>query len=134
MVSKIFWLLVAAVAVVVLVPPVREKVWPKLQPAFNPVYEWNARTRVNDIRDVVKRADAVGKPIPTGEAFARFVDTEDMQQNASMDPWGTAYYVLLNGPSFQVGSAGKDRVPGTEDDILSKPEPLTHQVDPRRRR
>jgi hypothetical protein len=83
---------------------------------------------------VVKRADAVGKPIPTGEAFAGFVDTEDMQQNASMDPWGTAYYVLLNGPSFQVGSAGKDRVPGTEDDILSKPEPLTHQVDPRRRR
>ena len=133
MVSKIFWLLVAAAAVVVLVPPVRERVWPKLQPALNPVYEWNARTRVNDIRDVVKRADAVGKPIPTGEAFARFVDAEDMQEDASADPWGTTYYILIDRATFQVGSAGKDRVAGTEDDILSRPEPLTHQVDPRRR-
>ena len=133
MVSKIIWLLVAAAAVIVLVPPVRERVWPKLQPALNPVYEWNARTRVNDIRDVVKRADAVGKPIPTGEAFARFVDAEDMQEDASADPWGTTYYILIDRAIFQVGSAGKDRVAGTADDILSKPEPLTHQVDPRRR-
>jgi hypothetical protein len=119
---------------VVLVPPVRERVWPKLQPALNPVYEWNARTRVNDIRDVVKRADSTGRTIPTGEGFAHFVDTEDMQQDASIDPWGTPYYLVLNGPSFQVASAGKDRQAGTGDDILSKPEPLTHPIDPRRRR
>ena len=133
MVSKIFWLLMGLIAVVVLVPPVRARVWPKLQPALNPVYEWNARTRVNDIRDVVKRADATGRPIPTGEAFAHFVDTEDMQQDASLDPWGTPYYILFDRATFQVGSAGKDRQPGTADDILSKPEPLTHPVDPRRR-
>jgi len=133
MVSKIFWLLVAAAAVVVLVPSVRERVWPKLQPALNPVYEWNARTRVNDIRDVVKRADATGRTVPTGEAFAHFVDTEDMQEGAAIDPWGTAYYLLPNGATFQIGSAGKDRTAGTEDDILSKPEPLTHPLDPRRR-
>ena len=133
MVARIFWILVAAAAVVALVPPVRERVWPKLQPALNPVYEWNARTRVNDIRDVVKRADATGRPIPTGEAFAQFVDSEDMQEDASIDPWGTPYYILLDRASFQVGSAGKDREPGTGDDILSNPEPLSHPVDPRRR-
>jgi len=133
MVAKIFWLLVAAAAVVALVPPVRERVWPRLQPALNPVYEWNARTRVNDIRDVVKRADATGRNIPTGAAFAQFVDSEDMQEDASLDPWGTPYYILLDRATFQVGSAGKDREAGTADDILSTPEPLTHPVDPRRR-
>jgi hypothetical protein len=135
MVAKIFWLLVAFAAVVALVPPVRERVWPKLQPAFNPVYEWNARTRVNEIRGVVKRADSIGRPIPTSAAaFADFVDTEDMQQDASIDPWGTPYYLLVNrGASYQVGSAGKDRVAGTEDDILSRVEPFSHPVDTRRR-
>lgn len=133
MVAKIFWLLLAAVMVVVLVPPVRERVWPKLQPALNPVYEWNARSRVNDLRAVVKRADATGRTIPTGDAFAHFVDTEDMQENASLDPWGTPYYLTLSGVTFQVGSAGKDRVAGTGDDILSSPEVLSHPVDTRRR-
>jgi hypothetical protein len=132
--AKIFWLLVAAVAVVALVPPARERVWPKVQPVLNPVYEWNARTRVNDIRDLVKRADATGRPVPTGAAFAQFVDSEDMQEEASMDPWGTPYYILFYRTTFQVGSAGKDRVPGTVDDILSNSEPLTNPIDPRRRR
>jgi hypothetical protein len=97
------------------------------------VYEWNARTRVNDIRDVVKRAEATGRPVPTGEAFATFVDSEDMQEDASVDPWGTPYYIILAPTTFQVGSAGKDREPGTSDDILCNPEPLSHPADPRRR-
>lgn len=135
MVSKIFWLLVAAVAVVVLVPPVRERVWPRVQPALNPVYQWNARTRVDEIRDLVKRADAIGSTIPTTpDGFAQFVDREDMQEDASLDPWGTPYYLVLDGANFQVGSAGKDMQPGTEDDILSRPEPLTHPPDRYRRR
>ena len=127
MISKLFWLLVAAVAVVVLVPPVREKVWPKVQPALNPIYEWNARTRVNDLRDVVKRADAVNRTVPTTpDGFAQFIDREDMQENASLDPWGTPYYIVMSGTTFQVGSAGKDQTPGTEDDILSSPDVITH--------
>lgn len=133
MVSKIFWALVALAAVVVLVPPVREKVWPKLQPALNPVYEWNAQNRVNELRTLVKRADALGRTIPTGDGFAQFVDTEDMQENASRDPWGNAYYIAVSGVTFQVGSAGKDRVAGTEDDILSRPEPLSHPPGDQRR-
>ena len=133
--AKIFWLLVAAVMVVVLVAPVREAVWPKVQPALDPVYEWNARSRVNELRGVVKRADATGRAIPTGYGFAAFVETEDMQQNASRDPWGSSYYLSLSagGATFQVGSPGKDRTAGTGDDILSNPEPLSHPIDTRRR-
>lgn len=134
MVSKIFWALVALAVVVAIVPPVRERVWPKLQPALNPVYQWNAKKRVNELRGVVKRADALGRTIPTGDAFAHFVDVEDMQENASRDPWGTPYYIAISGVTFQVGSAGKDRVAGTEDDILSRPEPLSHPPAGTRRR
>ncbi|HEU4556548.1 MAG TPA: type II secretion system protein GspG [Longimicrobium sp.] len=132
MIAKLFWALVLAVAVVVLVPPVREKVWPKLQPALNPVYEWNAKTEVNEIKGLVKRADALGRTVPSGEGFSAFVNQEAMQQDASTDPWGTPFYIVFNGNQFQVGSAGKDRQAGTTDDILSNPEPVTHVPDRRR--
>ena len=133
MISKLFWLLVLAVAVVVLVPPVREKVWPKVQPAFNPLYEWNARNEVNEIRDVVKRADAMGRTVPVdGSSFSTFVNNEAMQQDASVDPWGTPFYIMLSGNSYQIGSAGKDRQPGTADDIVSNPETITHVPERRR--
>lgn len=132
MISKLFWLLVLAVGVVVLVPPVRAKVWPKVQPAFNPLYEWNAKNEVNEIRDMVKRADARGSTVPTDARFSDFVNSEAMQQNASTDPWGTPFYIIINGNTFQVGSAGKDLQPGSDDDILSNPEPITHVPDGRR--
>lgn len=132
MIAKLFWALVLAVAVVVLVPPVRQKVWPKLQPALNPVYEWNAKNEVNEIKSLVKRADAMGRTVPTDDGFSTFVNQEAMQQDASTDPWGTPFYLVLNGNQFQVGSAGKDRQPGTADDILSNPESLSHVPDRRR--
>jgi hypothetical protein len=132
MISKLFWALVIAVAVVVLVPPVRERVWPKLQPAFNPLYEWNAKNEVNGLRDVVKRADATGRTVPTDERFGAFVNSEAMVQDASIDPWGTPFYISLSGSTFQVGSAGRDRQPGTADDILSAPEVLVHPPEGRR--
>lgn len=133
MISKLFWLLVLAVVVVVLVPPVRQKVWPRLQPALNPVYEWNARTEVNELRGLVKRADSMGRTVPTGEGFSTFVNQEAMQQDAATDPWGTPFYIMITGNEFQVGSAGRDLQPGTTDDILSTPEPLTHVPDRSRR-
>lgn len=134
MISRLFWLAVLLVIFAMLVPPVREKVWPKVQPAFNPLYEWNAKNEVNEIRDIVKRADAVGKPIPLDPgAFSAFVTTESMQEAAAEDPWGTPFYISVNGMSFQIGSAGKDRVPDTADDILSNPENLSHAPEQRRR-
>ncbi|HEX6745845.1 MAG TPA: type II secretion system protein GspG [Longimicrobium sp.] len=133
MVQKIFLLLLLCVAAVVLVPSLRERVWPKVQPALNPLYEWSAKTRVNEIRDLVKRADAIGHPVPAGAGFAAFVDREDMQQNASEDPWGMPYYIVFSGTSFQVGSAGKDRQAGTADDILSNPDAITHAPEGGRR-
>jgi hypothetical protein len=126
MIQKLFLVLLVAVAAVVMVPQLRAKVWPKVQPALNPLYEWSAKNRVNEIRDLVKRADAQGHSVPSGAAFAQFVDNEDLQQNASQDPWGNAYYIMFSGSTFQIGSAGKDRQPGTADDILSNPDVVSH--------
>jgi hypothetical protein len=132
MVSKLFMLLLVAVAVVILVPPVREKVWPKLTPAFNPLYEWNAKNRVSEISAQVKRADATGRTIPGGDAFPAFVDSDAMQENASIDPWGNPYYITFSGNTFQIGSFGKDGQPGTADDILSLSQPISHPPETRR--
>jgi hypothetical protein len=132
MVSKLFWLLLAVVAAVVLVPSLRQKVWPKVQPAMNPVYEWSARSRVDELRGLIQRNDALGHTVPTGDEFDTFVDHEDTQENASIDPWGTPYYIVINRDNtFQIGSAGKDRQPGTDDDILSDPAPMSHPPQPR---
>ncbi|HYJ78738.1 MAG TPA: type II secretion system protein GspG [Longimicrobiaceae bacterium] len=123
--SKVLWLILLLVAVVVLVPPVRERAKPHLAFALDPFYEWSAKNRVSEISNLVKRADALGRTIPAAADFPRFVDTEDTKQNASVDPWGTPYYLLAGRRSYQVGSAGKDREPGTTDDILSVEETLT---------
>jgi hypothetical protein len=134
MLQKIVLLALLAVAAVVMVPSLREKVWPKVQPALNPLYEWSAKNRVNEIRDLVKRADAIGHTVPAdGPGFAAFVDREDMQQNAADDPWGTPYYIVATGTTFQIGSAGRDRQPGTADDILSAPDVLSRPPDGGRR-
>jgi hypothetical protein len=131
MLSKLFWLIVIAIAVVVLVPPVREKVWPKLAPALNPLYEWNARNRVDEISRQVSRADATGKTVPAGDAFPKFIDSDAMQDNASIDPWGNPYYITFQGKSFQIGCSGKDGQPGTDDDIVSASAPISHVPDGR---
>ena len=128
--SKVFWLILVLVAVVVLVPPVRERAKPHLSFAMDPLNEWTAKNRVSEISNLVKRADATGRALPTADDFSRFVDIEDMKQNASIDPWGTPYYLVATRRTYQVGSAGKDREVGTADDILSDEEPLTRITAP----
>jgi hypothetical protein len=131
MAAKLFWLILIAIAVVVLVPSVREKVWPKLTPALNPLYEWSARNRVDEISLEVKRADATGRTVPGGDAFPAFLDADAMQEHASIDPWGNPYYIVFGNNSFQIGCNGKDGQPGTEDDILSATAPINHVPDRR---
>lgn len=132
MLGKLMGLLLLAAAVVVLVPPVREKARPHLQFAFDPFYEWSTRNRVAEIRDRVKELDQLGRPIPTPREFATFLDRSDFRENASVDPWGSPFYLQVTRAGFRVGSPGKDRVRNTTDDILSAEEKLTNQPAKRR--
>ena len=89
---------------------------------------------VIEIANLVKRADATGR-LPEKEAlFPQFVESEDTRMNASIDPWGSQYYMVTSRTGFRVGSPGRDRIRNTTDDILSAELPLKSQEKVRRRR
>jgi len=132
--SRIFLLILCLIAAVVMVPALRERARPHLQPVLDPIYEWNARNRVKEIANLVKRADAMGR-LPSGQTeFPQFVENEDTRVNASIDPWGSQYYMVTSRTGFRVGSPGRDRVRNTTDDILSTELPLRTPPERGRRR
>jgi hypothetical protein len=118
--SKLIVLVLVLVAVVVIYRPAREKVRPHMQFAFDPFYEWSTRNRVDELRDLLIRQEQLGKRLPSPRDFPGFVEREDVQRDASIDPWGSRYYLKLTRTTYQVGSPGKDRTPGTGDDIVSE--------------
>jgi hypothetical protein len=131
--SRIFLLILCLIAAVVLVPSLRERARPHMQPVLDPMYEWSAKNRVKEIANLVKRADAMGRNLPAPGDFPGFVENEDTRANASIDPWGSQYYVVTSGSAFRVGSPGRDRVVNTTDDILSAELPLRMEPDSKRR-
>lgn len=121
--SKLLGFLILAIGTVVLVPALRERAMPYVAPALDPFYSWSARNRVGEIVNLLQEEETLGRSIPTPREFARFVDRRDFQKGASLDPWGTPFYLHLTRRTYVVGSAGKDRLPRTADDILSEPQP-----------
>jgi hypothetical protein len=121
--SKLIGFLLLAIGAVVLVPALRERAMPHVAPALDPFYSWSARNRVSEIVDLLHEEETLGRTIPAPRDFAEFVDRRDMKKGASLDPWGTPFYLQLTRRTYLVGSAGKDRVPRTADDILSEPQP-----------
>ena len=118
--SRIVWILVFLLAAVVLVPSLRERAMPQLEFALNPIYEWEAKNRVNSIYRVMERARAEGTPLPRPRDFQRFL-TEREGADAATDPWGQPFFLVRERRSFRVSSAGPDRRPNTADDIQSTP-------------
>ncbi|HEX6042266.1 hypothetical protein [Longimicrobium sp.] len=128
--SRIFWILVLMIGAVVFVKPLRERATPYVEFALNPLYEWEAKNRVNNIYRVLERTRAEGNPLPRPKDFQDFL-TEREGTNAALDPWGTPYFLVRERKFFRVSSAGADRLPNTADDIHSTPEVA---VDADRRR
>jgi hypothetical protein len=121
--SKLLGILLLLIGAVVLVPQLRARAMPHVQPALNPFYEWSARNRVNDIVEILHEEETLGRNIPDPANFAGFVARRDFQKDAAHDPWGTPFYLRLTRKAYFVGSAGRDRLPNTEDDIVSPPQP-----------
>lgn len=114
-------LLVFGVAVA-LVPDLRERVMPTVQSKVNSQRREAANIRIGEI---VALAESKGGQLPAPKGFKAFVDRGlPNQRNAGTDPWGTPYYLKRDKFNFRVGSAGPDKVVGTEDDIVSKATPL----------
>lgn len=128
--GKILLFLLIVAAAIVTIDPLRERARPHVQFAFDPFYEWSTRNRVDEIKDMVREEDQLGRPIPTPRQFSDFLEGRDTQRNAAMDPWGTPFYLVTTRKGFRVGSAGRDMERGTADDILSVEAPITYK--PRR--
>ncbi len=120
--SKLLGFLLLLIGAVVLVPQLRARAMPYVQPALNPFYEWSARNRVNDIVQILHEEETLGRPIPNPASFAAFVARRDFQKDAAHDPWGTPFYLRVTRKAYFVGSAGRDRIPNTPDDIVSPPQ------------
>lgn len=115
--GRIFWGIVVAL-VLLATPGVRQWLAPYVQPALDPVYEWTARSRVQEISRFLQTRAATGKQLPAPKGFAGFLDDQS-GKDASLDPWGSPYYLKRERTALSVGSAGRDRQPGTADDILA---------------
>jgi hypothetical protein len=131
MISKILWVLVFALATVLLVPSLRARARPQIEYVLTPVYRWEARNRVHSVQKVLEREQSQGGTLPRPRDFSKFLVAREGAE-AAMDPWDQPYFLIATRRTFQVGSSGPDRQRNTVDDILSAPEPIT--TPPRGRR
>ena len=122
--GRILLILVGLLAVVLLVPSLRERVRPQIEYVVNPIYRWEAKNRVNQIHRVLERERAQGSTLPTPRDFHRFLSTREGPE-AAVDPWDQPYYLVLGRRTLRVGSSGPDRQRNTVDDILSEPRAAT---------
>ncbi|HEX2095610.1 MAG TPA: hypothetical protein VHG28_24650 [Longimicrobiaceae bacterium] len=114
-----FLLVVLIAALALANPTVRSYLQPYLKFVFDPVYEWSARSRVQEIARIIEAERTAGRPLPTPRTFGGFLEERFPGGNGALDPWGVPYYLRRERGSLVVGSAGRDRKPGTEDDILA---------------
>jgi hypothetical protein len=117
-----FIALLVFVGAVALVPSLREQVLPGVKATVDSRRIEEANTRIQEISVLAKARE---RQLPAPAGFKAFVDRGlPNYRNAGTDPWGTPYYLKRDKFNFWVGSAGPDKVVGTEDDILSSATPL----------
>lgn len=117
--GRILLLLLFAAIVAVVFRPARERIQPHVQFALDPMYEWSARNRVVQLKNMLDEEKQMGRPLPRPGEFLSFVGRRDPSQGGGIDPWGNPYYMNATSSTYQVGSAGRDGIPRTADDILS---------------
>ncbi|HEV2146670.1 MAG TPA: hypothetical protein VGR37_04570 [Longimicrobiaceae bacterium] len=111
-------LLVFVIAAAALASPdVRAWLKPHVQPGLDPVYEWSARSRVSEVARMIQTEKAAGRSIPNPKTFGDFLERRFRGADGAMDPWGAPYYLKKERDRTVIGSAGRDGIPGTADDI-----------------
>ena len=98
-------------------PAVRARLAPYAKPALDPVYEWSARSKVREIARMVQSERSVGRAVPSPKTFPEFVARRYPGEGGT-DPWGVPFYLKQQRAGMLVGSAGRDGVRGTADDIV----------------
>lgn len=118
--GRLTLLLVLSIAAAVN-PRVRDRLAPHAERALAPVHEWSARYRAGEISRALQADAARGLPLPSERGLESFLARRYPGSLPTLDPWGTPFFLRRDRWEARVGSAGRDRVPGTRDDILSAP-------------
>lgn len=113
-----FFLVVLIIFGALLTPSIRERITPHVQPAFDPIYRWTARSQLQELERTIDRERTKGTPLPTAREFPQFLERAGVQADKRVDPWGTPYFLRGRGRTIEIGSAGPDRTAGTTDDLL----------------
>lgn len=113
-------LLLAAVAAA-FNPDLRARLSPYAERGLDPVYEWTARYRVGEIVRALGAEVAAERPLPGPGGLQPFLERRYPGSLQPLDPWRSPYFLRRDRWEARVGSAGRDRTPGTRDDILSPP-------------
>lgn len=111
----VLWLVL--IGALLATPRVRAELVPHVQPALDPAYEWSARSRVREAARFLQTRTAAGGTLPKPREIGAVLEAKYKRDDASLDPWGTPYYLVRQGKEMVIGSAGRDRRAGTEDDI-----------------
>jgi hypothetical protein len=114
-----------ALVLVVVSPGLRRRAAPVLAPVMNPVHRLSAGDRANTLARMVQkeihRTGEAPQPRDLTTILRRMYPGRD---DASLDPWGSRYFLRRRADGFNVGSPGPDRRRGTPDDVLSTSLPV----------
>ena len=102
-------------------PDFRERARPAASWALEPVYGWMVQSRVEEIARALDSVRAAGGELPDGAALPSFLASYFANDGAGRDPWETPFFFARDTWTVRVASAGPDRKPFTEDDVLSTP-------------
>lgn len=117
--GRLLLILVVVLLAVAINPTLRGRAQPYVQPALNPVYEWSARSRVKEIARMLEADRTGGRDLPAAAEIPDYLRRRFSTADGHLDPWGTAYYLRPGRREATVGSAGRDRTPGTADDLTA---------------
>jgi hypothetical protein len=92
---------------------------PHVDRALSPFYEWSVRHRLGEISRALQERRARGFEHPNSGDLSRFLQQFYREETAHLDPWGMPFYISQDGQFVRVGSAGRDGIIGTLDDVHS---------------
>jgi hypothetical protein len=84
-----------------------------------PMKKYAAKTQVAAIVNGIEHAREEGKDLPDPRTFSNWLRAHPLFDEKDIDPWGNAYFLNGQHPTFLVGSRGPDGVKGNADDISS---------------
>jgi len=117
--GRLFLLLLVAFGIALYVPESRAAITEAAHPLANPAYRWMSHQQMSQIVDDLEIVVNTGARLPTARGeFDGWLDRRYRQPRSREDAWGTRYQLRVRGNTFEVLSAGPDRVFGTDDDLV----------------